>query len=596
MSMNELRGPQRVRPEDRQRLENSPVSYSRVIRLFRPYRLHLVIVIALIVSVSGLTVVQPFLVRAIVDQAIPQSNVDLLLWLIAAMIFIVVVTQAIAVVQTYMSARVGQRIMHRLRVDVYSNLQRQSLGFFTKTKGGEIQSRLTNDIAGMKSTVTSTATSIASNTTTTIATMIAMIALSPTLSLLSVLVLPPSIWLTRRVALTRKAITAQQQETMASMQSMVTENLSVSGMRLTKNLGLEQDREKAFTKVSEKLIELELNSQLAGRWRMATMQIIFAIIPALVYLVAGLPGTSISIGTLVAFTALQTQIFRPLMGLLDIGAQWISAMALFSRVFEYLDLETELEEPAVGGELPTDATVDVRGVTYSYPGSDAPALRDVSFTVPAGGSLAIVGHTGSGKSTLASILTKLADPDLGQVTIGGVDLRDMTAGERTSRIGVVSQETYLVHDTIRANLLLGNSSASEEDMWQALEIARMEDIVRMLPNGLDTIVGARGFRFSGGEQQRLAIARTVLRDPEILILDEATSALDTETERLVQDGLTALSRGRTTITIAHRLSTIRDADQIVVLDDGEIIERGTRDELVEQGGHYALLERVMMAA
>ncbi|WP_222704352.1 ABC transporter ATP-binding protein [Flaviflexus massiliensis] len=596
MSMNELRGPQRVRPEDRQRLENSPVSYSRVIRLFRPYRLHLVIVIALIVSVSGLTVVQPFLVRAIVDQAIPQSNVDLLLWLIAAMIFIVVVTQAIAVVQTYMSARVGQRIMHRLRVDVYSNLQRQSLGFFTKTKGGEIQSRLTNDIAGMKSIVTSTATSIASNTTTTIATMIAMIALSPTLSLLSVLVLPPSIWLTRRVALTRKAITAQQQETMASMQSMVTENLSVSGMRLTKNLGLEQDREKAFTKVSEKLIELELNSQLAGRWRMATMQIIFAIIPALVYLVAGLPGTSISIGTLVAFTALQTQIFRPLMGLLDIGAQWISAMALFSRVFEYLDLETELEEPAVGGELPTDATVDVRGVTYSYPGSDAPALRDVSFTVPAGGSLAIVGHTGSGKSTLASILTRLADPDLGQVTIGGVDLRDMTAGERTSRIGVVSQETYLVHDTIRANLLLGNSSASEEDMWQALEIARMEDIVRMLPNGLDTIVGARGFRFSGGEQQRLAIARTVLRDPEILILDEATSALDNETERLVQDGLTALSRGRTTITIAHRLSTIRDADQIVVLDDGEIIERGTRDELVEQGGHYALLERVMMAA
>lgn len=596
MSMNELRGPQRVRPEDRQRLENSPVSYSRVIRLFRPYRLHLAIVMALIVSVSGLTVVQPFLVRAIVDQAIPQSNVDLLLWLIAAMILIVVVTQAIAVVQTYMSARVGQRIMHRLRVDVYANLQRQSLGFFTKTKGGEIQSRLTNDIAGMKSIVTSTATSIASNTTTTIATMIAMIALSPTLSLLSLLVLPPSIWLTRRVALTRKAITAQQQETMASMQSMVTENLSVSGMRLTKNLGLEQDREVAFTQVSEKLIDLELNSQLAGRWRMATMQIIFAIIPALVYLVAGLPGTSISIGTLVAFTALQTQIFRPLMGLLDIGAQWISAMALFSRVFEYLDLKPELAEPAAGAKLPTDATVDVRGVTYSYPGSDTPALRDVSFTVPAGASLAIVGHTGSGKSTLASLLTRLADPDLGQVTIGGVDLRNMTAGERTSRIGVVSQETYLVHDTIRANLLLGSALASEEDMWRALEIARMDDTVRMLPNGLDTIVGARGFRFSGGEQQRLAIARTVLRDPEILILDEATSALDNETERLVQDGLTALSRGRTTITIAHRLSTIRDADQIVVLDDGEIVERGTRDELVEQDGHYALLERVMMAA
>ncbi|MEZ7898588.1 MAG: ABC transporter ATP-binding protein [Flaviflexus sp.] len=549
----------------------------------------------LIVSVSGLTVVQPFLVRTIVDQAIPQSNVELLLWLIGAMILIVVLTQAIGVIQTYMSARVGQRIMHGLRVDVFTNLQRQSLGFFTKTKGGEIQSRLTNDIAGMKSIVTSTATSIASNMTTTIATIAAMIALSPTLSLLSLLVLPPSIYLTRRVALTRKAITAKQQETMSAMQSMVTENLSVSGIRLAKTLGLEDHNRRAFSGVSEELIDLELNSQLAGRWRMATMQIIFAIIPALIYLVAGLPGTAISIGTLVAFTALQTQIFRPLTGLLDIGAQWISAMALFSRVFEYLDLEPELREPEGSGREPADTSIELNHVSYTYPGSDKPALNDITIHVPSGTSLALVGHTGSGKSTMAALLTRLIDPDTGAVRIGGVDLRDMTSAERASRIGVVSQETYLLHDTIRANLLLGGE-ASEEELWRALAVARIDHLVRSLPDGLDTVVGARGFRFSGGEQQRLAIARTVLRDPEILILDEATSALDNETEHLVQEGLANLSRGRTTIMIAHRLSTVRHADQIVVLDGGEIMEQGNHDELMEIDGHYAMLERLMEAA
>lgn len=595
MNTNELRGPQKIRPEDRLRLQQSPVSYSRVISLFKPYRLQLIAVMTLIVSVSGLTVVQPFLVRTIVDQAIPQSNVELLLWLIGAMILIVVLTQAIGVIQTYMSARVGQRIMHGLRVDVFTNLQRQSLGFFTKTKGGEIQSRLTNDIAGMKSIVTSTATSIASNMTTTIATIAAMIALSPTLSLLSLLVLPPSIYLTRRVALTRKAITAKQQETMSAMQSMVTENLSVSGIRLAKTLGLEDHNRRAFSGVSEELIDLELNSQLAGRWRMATMQIIFAIIPALIYLVAGLPGTAISIGTLVAFTALQTQIFRPLTGLLDIGAQWISAMALFSRVFEYLDLEPELREPEDSGQKPSDTSIELDHVSYTYPGSDKPALSDITIHVPSGTSLALVGHTGSGKSTMAALLTRLIDPDTGAVRIGGVDLRDMTSMERASRIGVVSQETYLLHDTIRANLLLGGD-ASEEELWQALAVARIDHLVRNLPDGLDTVVGARGFRFSGGEQQRLAIARTVLRDPEILILDEATSALDNETEHLVQEGLANLSRGRTTIMIAHRLSTVRHADQIVVLDGGEIMEQGNHDELMEIDGHYAMLERLMEAA
>lgn len=589
MSTLEMRGPRRVDPNDRARLEEAPVSYRRVFRLFYPYRPQLAIVVGLIISVSGLTVVQPFLVRAAVDRAIPAADLNLLIWLVSGMILIAVVTQGIAVIQTWMSAKVGQRIMHGLRVDVYKNLQRQSLGFFTRTKGGEIQSRLTNDIAGMKSIVTSTATSIASNITISIATIAAMIALSPTLSLLSLIVLPPSIWLTRKVAYTRKEITARQQKAMAAMQSTIAESLSVSGIRLSKTLGLDERNEKGFSDISEELIELELNSQLAGRWRMATMQVIFAIIPALIYLVAGLPSTTISIGTLIAFTTLQSQIFRPLTGLLDIGAQWIAAMALFSRIFEYLDLKPELDEPEQGF-TPLDSSVRFDSVTYSYPNADKPALADIDLEIPAGSSVAVVGHTGSGKSTLAALLARLVDPTEGAISIGGVNLTDISADDRSSTIGVVSQETYLIHDSIRANLQLAKENADDDELWRALSIARIDSLIASLPEGLDTIVGARGFRFSGGEQQRIAIARTVLRDPAILILDEATSALDNETERLVQDGLNDLSKGRTTLTIAHRLSTIREADQIVVLDDGRVVEHGTHDELLAANGWYAILD------
>ena len=584
--------PTKIDPKDRARLNEHPVSIPRVLAMFKPYSATLAIVVGLIMATSLISIAQPFLVRNVVDDAIPNQNVKLLLILVGSMIAVTVVTQVFGVIQTWLSAKVGQQVMHRIRSDVFANLQRQSLGFFTRTRAGEIQSRLVNDVAGMKGVLTSTATSIATNVTTAVATAIAMVALSPTLSLLSLIVLPPSIWLTRKVAFARRDITAEQQATLAKMQANINESLSVSGIRLTKTLGTGESQASAFEDISHSLISLELRSQMAGRWRMATMQIIFAIIPALVYLIAGLPATSngMTIGTLIAFSTLQAGIFRPLMGLLNVGAQWVTSMALFSRIFEYLDLTPDLVEPSSPTPIgPVRGDVTFESVRFAYQGADENALTDVDLTIPSGSTVAIVGATGSGKSTMASLLTRLVDPSAGRVTIDGVDLRDISAADRAANIGIVSQETFMLHASVRDNLLMARPGATEFQLWEALEVAEISDLIHRLPDGLDTVVGERGFRFSGGELQRIAIARTVLRNPAILVLDEATSALDNETERKVQAGIDRLAEGRTTMVIAHRLSTIRDADQIVVLDRGQIIERGTYEELVARGGAFAQL-------
>lgn len=578
--------------DDIRQLEIAPVKMSRVLALFRPHLGKIAIVVGLIILTSLLTVVQPFLVRETVDEAIPNQDVPLLLWLVGTMIGLVIVTQGIGVVQTFLSTRIGQTIMHSLRTRVFSNVQRQSLSFFTTSKGGEIQSRLTNDISAMQSVITSTATSIASNLTMAVATIAAMIALSPTLSLLSLIVLPPSIYLTRKVALTRRRITAKHQEALATLLQHITENLSLSGARLAKAIGAEARVAESFNGVSHSLIDLEIESQLAGRWRIATMQIIFAVIPALVYLLAGLPATGggMTIGTLIAFTALQSQVFRPMMGLLNLGAQWVASMALFSRIFEFLDLEPEISQPERPRDAEIfDATVRFEHVDFKYDSGGELALEDISFEVAPGTTTALVGPTGSGKSTIASLVTRLADPTGGRVLVGGVDVRNVSGEALTDTIGVVSQETYLIHTTIRENLLLSNPEASEMELWDALESARVAALVRDLPDGLDTVVGSRGHRFSGGEQQRLSIARTLLRSPKILVLDEATSALDNATERAVNS---IIERSRASrLVIAHRLSTVHDADQILVLDRGRIVERGTHTELLARGGTYAKLIR-----
>jgi len=597
-SMSRGRGgrPGSVNPEsraaDKAQLADAPVSLRRIGGLFAAHRARLALVVALIVASSLIALAQPFLIKRVIDVAIPQQDVSLLLTCVLLMVGIAVATSAIGVVQTWQSTTVGQRVMHRLRSDLFGHLQRQSIGFFTRTRGGEIQSRVVNDIGSMQSVVTSTATSIASNLTTVVGTLIAMLLLSWQLALVTLVVLPPAVILTRQVARMRYAVTAARQRKLADLHVQVEEGLSVSGIQLTKTLGAAPTLARRFEQTSADLVDLEVRSQLAGRWRMATMNVVFAAVPATLYLAAGLPATSggMTIGTLVAFVALQGALFRPLMGLLGVQADVTASLALFSRIFEYQDLPVEIDDPAdpvrlghVRGEVRFDH------IDFGY--GDATVLHDVELTVPAGGSLALVGETGSGKTTLASLVARLHDPTTGAVRIDGVDVRDLTLDDLAATVGVVTQETYLLHATVKDNLLHAKPDATDAEIAAACRAARIHDVLAALPQGYDTMVGSRGHRFSGGEKQRLAIARTLLRNPRILVLDEATSALDNETEREVQAALDELAEGRTTITIAHRLSTVRNAEQIAVLARGHVVELGTHEELLLRGGRYADLVR-----
>ena len=570
------------------------VSLRRVGRLFTPYTWQLAVVTALIVASSIVAMASPFLLKAVIDDALPHSNVSLLIWLVVGMLAVAAVTAALGVVQTWISTRIGQQVMHTLRSGVFAHLQRQSLSFFTRTRTGEVQSRITNDIGGMQSVVTSTATSVASNLTTAVATAVAMAALSWRLSLISLVVMPPAIYLTRKVASMRKEITAQRQRELADLNVTIDEGLSISGIQLSKTMGTAPVLIDRFTASSTRLIDLELRSELAGRWRMASMSVIFAAIPAIIYLMAGLPATSgaMTIGTLVAFTALQSGLFRPLMGLLGVSVSITSSLALFARIFEYLDLPVDIADPA---EPVAVNPAEVRGhvrfsdVTFAYPGSETAAIAGVSIDVPAGTTLALVGETGSGKSTLASLVARLYDPTGGSITIDGVDLRDMSLADLAAVVGVVNQETYLQHTSVRENLRYARPDATDAEIEDAARAAQIHELITSLPDGYDTTVGSRGHRFSGGEKQRIAIARTLLRNPRVLVLDEATSALDNETERLVQQAFDTLSEGRTTITIAHRLSTVRDADQIAVVDHGRVVEIGSHETLLDHDGRYAAL-------
>jgi ATP-binding cassette subfamily B protein len=558
----------------------------RIGSLFKPYWRRLSGLLGLIILSAGLGVLPAFLLRNVL-VAIQAHDTRGVSVNAAAMIVIAIVAGILGVVQTLLSNQVGQRVMHDLRAAVFRHLQRLSLAFFTRTRTGEVQSRINNDIGGVQNVVTNTATNITSSVTTVVATMIGMLLLSWQLALFAFALIPVFAVLTRRVGNERRRIAKTTQESLADISSIVQESLSVSGILLGKTMGRGDELADRFEGESLRLADLEVRQRMAGRWVMASIQTSFSVMPAAVYWLGGtVLSHTISIATIVAFTTLQTRLFFPVGSLLGVGLDIQTSLALFDRIFEYLDAPVDIEEGSVDSAEAGDVAFDHVWFRYS---DEAWTLQDVSFLVAAGTTTALVGETGSGKTTLGYLTARLYDVDRGSVSIGGVDVRDLNFATLSSLVGVVSQETYLFHASVRENLRFAKPEATDEELYAAAEAARIHHVIAALPDGYDTVVGERGYRFSGGEKQRIAIARTILRNPPILVLDEATSSLDTETERLVQEALDRLSEGRTTIAIAHRLSTVRDADQIVVLDRGQVVERGRHEELIAEGGRYAAL-------
>ncbi|MGH3697604.1 MAG: ABC transporter ATP-binding protein [Pseudonocardiaceae bacterium] len=581
----------------------APRTMRRVIALFRPHRRRLSVVALIVIVTAGLSVVNPLLIKPVFDNALfcgrGCPNLPLLSWYVGIMITVPIITSVLGVAQNYLANVLGQRVMQDLRNKLYTHLQRMSLRFFTETKTGEIQSRLTNDVGGVQNVVTETAASILSNTVVLASTVVAMLILSWQLTMLSFVLMPIFIWLTIRVGGARRAATSTTQETKAELSTLSQETLSVSGILLSKSFGRQPEEIARFRENNARLADLQIHQQMIGRAFFAGVGVFFSAAPALVYLAAGLFGTSgiLTAGTLAAFTSLQSRLFFPISSLLRVSTQIQSSLALFERVFSYLDLPHDIVDKPDAKELAPDRVrgeISLRNVSFRYPATNGTAshrwaLADLTLDIAPGQLAAVVGASGSGKTTLSYLLPRLYDITHGAVLIDGHDVRHLRLHSLARTIGTVTQETYLFHASIRDNLRYGDPHATDAQLEAAARTAAIHDRILELDDGYDTLVGERGYRMSGGEKQRLAIARVILKNPKILILDEATSALDTVNERLVQQALVPLMVGRTTVAIAHRLSTILAADVIFVLDRGRLVEQGTHQQLLDYGGAYAQL-------
>jgi ATP-binding cassette, subfamily B, bacterial len=612
-----------ARPLDEDPRPIKGATVRRVVATFKPYQGKVVFVGVLIVITAGLGVVNPLLIRWIFNEGLfglpprvcaggPCPDMHVVFVGVTLMVVIPIITSAIGVGQTYYANLVGLRVMQDMRDSLYTHLQRMQLRFFTTTRTGEIQSRLANDVGGVQSVVTDTASSILSNIVIIASTLITMLIISIPLTLLSLFMLPVFIWLTVKVGKARREVATSTQRTLADMSAVTEETLSVSGILLSKSFGRQRYEIGRFQQENERLTGLQIRQTMIGRSFFAVVGTFFSITPALVYLVAGIimnrqGYSAVNAGDIVAFTTLQSRLFFPIGSMLQVSTDVQSSFALFDRIFEYLDLEHEIVDAPDAVPL-----VDVRGAVkldhvrfrYEEPAADVVpispeavpteqlrewTLDDVSLKIEPGQLAALVGPSGAGKTTITYLVPRLYDVQGGAVRIDDHDVRHVTLESLGDAIGVVTQETYLFHDTVRRNLLYGKPDATQEELEAAARAANIHGKISELPEGYDTVVGERGYKLSGGEKQRLAIARVILKDPSILILDEATSSLDTTSERLVQAALEPLMQGRTTIAIAHRLSTILQADVIFVIDRGRVVEQGTHDELLTKSGLYARL-------